>query len=59
MRGWNDEDVVAIASGCGKRAESFKFNANGVWTVTLKFANNTTRTAHVDIQAVGLTLIVK
>ena len=43
----------------GKGAEPFTFNAKGVWTVTLKFANNTTRTAHIDIQAAGLTLIFK
>ena len=43
----------------GKGAEPFIFNAKGVWTVTLKFADNTTRTAHIDIQAAGLTLIFK
>ena len=43
----------------GKGAEPFTFNAKGVWTVTLKFANNTTRTAHIDIQASGFILIVK
>ena len=43
----------------GKGAEPFTFNAKGVWTVTLKFADNTTRTAHIDIQAAGLTLIFK
>ena len=43
----------------GKGAEPFTFNAKGVWTVTLKFANTTTRTAHIDIQAAGLTLIFK
>jgi len=43
----------------GTGAVAFTFNANGVWTVTLKFANNATRTAHIDIQAAGLTIIVK
>ena len=43
----------------GKGAEPFTFNAKGVWTVTLKFADNTTRTAHIDIQSSGLMIIVK
>ena len=43
----------------GTGAQSFTFNAKGVWTVTLKFADNTTRTAHIDIQAAGLIIIVK
>ena len=30
----------------GKGAEPFTFNAKGVWTLTLTFADNTTRTAH-------------
>ena len=43
----------------GTGAQSFTFNAKGVWTVTLTFADNTTRTAQIDIQASGLTIIVK
>ena len=43
----------------GTGAQSFTFNAKGVWTVTLTFADNTTRTAHIDIQASGFMLIVK
>ena len=43
----------------GTGAQSFTFNAVGVWTVTLTFADNTTRTAHIDIQASGFMLIVK
>ena len=43
----------------GTGAQSFTFNAVGVWTVTLTFADNTTRTAHIDIQAAGLIIIVK
>ena len=43
----------------GRGASAFTFNAKGVWTVTLKFADNTTRTAHIEIPATGLTLIVK
>ncbi|MBO7683629.1 MAG: hypothetical protein J6T51_02760 [Kiritimatiellae bacterium] len=43
----------------GRGAESFTFNAKGVWTVTLMFADNTTRTAHIDIKTEGFMLIVK
>ena len=43
----------------GTGAQSFTFNAKGVWTVTLTFADNTTRTAHIDIQTAGLMIIVK
>ena len=43
----------------GRGASAFTFNKKGVWTVTLKFADNTTRTAHINIQASGLTIIVK
>ena len=49
---WDD-----LSGGNGARA--FTFNAKGVWTVTLTFADNTTRTAHIDIQASGFMLIVK
>lgn len=43
----------------GTGAQSFTFNAKGVWTVTLTFADNTTRTAHINIQTAGFVLIVK
>ena len=43
----------------GTGAQSFTFNEKGMWTVTLTFADNTTRTAHIDIQASGFMLIVK
>lgn len=43
----------------GRGASAFTFNKKGVWTVTLKFADNTTRTAHIDIQASGFIIIVK
>lgn len=43
----------------GRSASVFTFNAKGEWTVTLKFADNTTRTAHINIQTAGLTIIVK
>ena len=43
----------------GRGASAFTFNKKGVWTVTLKFADNTKRTAHINIQASGLTIIVK
>lgn len=49
---WDD-----LSGGNGARA--FTFNARGVWTVTLTFADNTTRTAHIDIQASGFMIIVK
>ena len=43
----------------GRGASAFTFNKKGVWTVELKFADNTTRTAQIDIQAAGFVLIVK
>ena len=43
----------------GRGASAFTFNAKGVWTITLTFADNTTRTARIDIQASGFMLIVK
>ena len=43
----------------GRGASAFTFNAKGVWTVELKFANNTTRTALIEIPVTGLTLVVK
>ena len=43
----------------GRGASAFTFNKKGVWTVELKFADNTTRTAHINIQASGLIIIVK
>ena len=43
----------------GRGASAFTFNKKGVWTVALTFADNTTRTAHIDIQTAGFVLIVK
>ena len=43
----------------GRGASAFTFNKKGVWTVELKFANNTTRTAHIEIPVTGLTLVVR
>ena len=43
----------------GNGARAFTFNARGVWTVTLTFADNTTRTAQIDIQTAGFVLVVK
>ena len=43
----------------GRGASAFTFNKRGVWTVTLKFAVNTTRTAQINIQTAGFVLIVK
>ena len=43
----------------GRGASAFTFNKRGVWTVELKFANNTTCTAQIDIQAAGFVLVVK
>ena len=43
----------------GRGASAFTFNKKGVWTVELKFANNTTRTAHIDIRATGFVLVVR
>ena len=46
-------------SKTGNGAGAFTFNAKGVWTVTLTFADNTTRTAQIDIQTAGFMIIVK
>lgn len=43
----------------GEGAESFTFNAKGVWMVTLTFADSTTRTALIDIQTSGLFIVVR
>ena len=43
----------------GRGASAFMFNKKGVWTVELKFADNTTRTAHIDIRATGFVLVVR
>ncbi len=43
----------------GTGAQSFTFNAKGVWTITLTFADNTTRTAQINIQTAGFVLVVK
>ena len=43
----------------GNGARTFTFNVKGVWTVALTFADNTTRTAQIDIQTAGFTLIVR
>jgi len=48
---WDD-----LSGGNGARA--FTFNAKGVWTVTLTFANGATRTAQIDIQAAEFMLII-
>ena len=46
-------------SNPGTGAQSFTFNAKGVWTITLTFADNTTKTANVTIERTGFVLIVK
>ena len=43
----------------GRGASAFTFNAKGVWTVELTFADNTTRTAQINIQTAGFVLVVK
>lgn len=43
----------------GRGASAFTFNKKGVWTVTLTFADNTTRTAQINIEQTGITIIVK
>ena len=43
----------------GKGAEAFTFNAKGDWTVTLAFADGTTKTATITIESVGFMLIVR
>ena len=43
----------------GEGAESFTFNAKGVWMVTLTFADSTTRTALIDMQTSGLLIVVR
>lgn len=43
----------------GNGAEAFTFNANGDWTVTLAFADGTTKTATITIKIAGFILIVR
>ena len=43
----------------GKGAEAFMFNAKGDWTVTLAFADGTTKTAAITIESAGFMLIVR
>ena len=43
----------------GKGAEAFTFNAKGDWTVTLAFADGTTKTAMITIESAGFMLIVR
>ena len=43
----------------GKGAEAFTFNAKGDWTVTLAFADGTTKTAAITIESAGFMLIVR
>jgi len=50
---------VTTWSKTGNGAGAFTFNAKGVWTVMLAFADNTTRTAQIDIQTAGFMIIVK
>ncbi len=43
----------------GKGAREFTFNAKGDWTVTLAFADGTTKTATITIESAGFMLIVR
>jgi hypothetical protein len=43
----------------GRSAEAFTFNAKGDWTVTLAFADGTTKTATISIESAGFMLIVR
>ena len=43
----------------GTGAQSFTFNAKGDWTVTLTFADGTTKTATITIESAGFMLIVR
>ena len=43
----------------GRGASAFTFNKKGLWTVELTFADNTTRTAQINIQTAGFVLVVK
>ena len=46
-------------SRTGDGARAFTFNAKGDWTVTLAFADGTTKTATITIESVGFMLIVR
>ena len=43
----------------GDGAGTFTFGAKGDWTVTLAFADGTTRTATIAIESAGFTLTVR
>lgn len=46
-------------SRTGDGARAFTFNAKGDWTVTLAFADGTTKTATITIKSTGFTLVVR
>ena len=46
-------------SRTGDGAMAFTFNAKGDWTVTLAFADGTTKTATITIKSTGFTLVVR
>ena len=46
-------------SRTGDGARAFTFNAKGDWTVTLAFADGTTKTATITIESAGFRLIVR
>ncbi|MBR0068762.1 MAG: hypothetical protein IJQ00_14285 [Kiritimatiellae bacterium] len=46
-------------SRTGDGARAFTFNAKGDWTVTLAFADGTTKTATITIESAGFMLIVR
>ncbi len=46
-------------SRTGDGARTFTFNAKGDWTVTLAFADGTTKTATITIKSTGFTLVVR
>lgn len=43
----------------GSGVDAFTFGVVGLWTVTLKFEDGTTRTAKIDILTSGLTISIK
>ena len=51
--------TATVWNKVGNGADTFTFNANGVWTVTLAFADGTTETAKLDITTGGTTVILR
>ena len=56
---WRLDNSNGSVAFVGVAWETFTFNAKGDWTVTLTFADGTTKTATITIKSTGFTLVVR